>query len=151
VKIPALFFASLLLVGPLAQAQETYGTIRSTTKLRPDGSKSTTVLDPDKRTAEETIYDARDKPMKKITYLLGEKDLAIGAIFADGKGNVSYKASYQRDGYGRVVESSFTSPDGRHLGKRVFSYGAGDKVTLMQDYDAHGQLITPAQPVKKRR
>jgi len=151
VKIPALFFASLLLVGPLAQAQETYGTIRSTTKLRPDGSKSTTVLDPDKRTAEETIYDARDKPMKKITYLLGEKDLAIGAIFADGKGNVSYKASYQRDGYGRVVESSFTSPDGRHLGKRVFSYGAGDKVTLMQDYDAQGQLITPAQPVKKRR
>ncbi len=153
-KIPALLFATLLLAAAAAHAQENYGTIRATTKLLEGGYKSTTITDPDKRTAEETIYDSRDRPLKKITYLLGEKDLSIGAIFADGKGKVIYKASYQRDGYGRVTESSFTGPDGRYLGKRIFTYGVGDKVTQVVDYDAQGQLIAPKaapQPAKKKR
>lgn len=153
-SIPFLFV--LLLAAPVARAQESYGTIKSTTKLRADGSTSTTLIDPEKRTAEETISDANGKPLKKITYLLGERDLAIGAIFADGKGNVIYKASYLRDAYGHVTESSFTAPDGRYLGKRIFTYGAGDKVTQVQDFDAQGRLISPpptasGKPAKKRR
>jgi hypothetical protein len=156
VKIPALLFATLLLSAIAAHAQESYGTIRATTKLLEGGFKSTTITDPEKRTAEETIYDSKDKPLKKITYLLGEKDLAIGAIFADGKGNVTYKASYQRDAYGKVLESSFTAPDGRYLGKRIFTYGVGDKVIQVQDLDAQGRLIAPpptasGKPAKKRR
>jgi hypothetical protein len=155
VKIPALLLSTLLLAATVC-AQESYGTIRATTKLRGDGSTSTTIIDPEKRTAEETIADAGGKPMKKVTYLLGERGLAIGAIFADGKGKVIYKASYQRDAYGKVLESSFTSPDGRYLGKRIFAYGAGDKVTQVQDFDAQGRLISPAptasgKPAKKRR
>ena len=152
-KILVASLVTLLVAAPVLRAQETLGTIRATTKLRPDGSKSTTVLDPDKRTAEETITDANDKPTRKITYVLGERDLAIGAIFADGKGNVIYKVSYQRDAYGHVVESSFTSPDGRYLGKRVFVYGAGDAVKQVQDFDAKGQLITPqaGSTAKKKR
>lgn len=140
-----------------AGAQESYGTIRATTKLRPDGSTSTTILDPDKRTAEETITDTGGKPVRKITHLLGERDLSIGAIFADGKGNVTYKVSYQRDALGRVVESSFTSPDGQNLGKRLFFYGARDVVSRVEDYDARGQLMaapqtaTGAKPARKRR
>jgi hypothetical protein len=152
------FFTALLLAAPMVGAQETYGTIRATTKLRPDGSTSTTVVDPDKRTAEETITDAGGKPLRKTTYLLGDRDLAIGAIFADAKGKVIYKVSYQRDGYGHVVESSFTGPEGQYLGKRIFVFGAGDTVTRMEDYDAKGQLIGQPQTaspatttVKKKR
>jgi hypothetical protein len=157
VKFPALLLTALLLAAPFLRAQETYGTIKATTKLRPDGSSTTTIVDPEKHTAEETVNDAAGKPLKKITYLLGDRDLAVGAIFADAKGNVIYKVSYQRDAYGHVVESSFTAPDGRYLGKRIFVFGAGDKVTEMQDYDANGQLIAPAAPAitgkpeKKRR
>ena len=155
-KIPALLALSFC-VAISARAQESYGTIRVTTKLRPDGSTSTTVTDPDKRTAEETISDAGGKPLRKITHLLGERDLTIGAIFADGKGNVTYKVSYQRDALGRVVESSFTSPDGRYLGKRVFFYGARDAVSRVEDYDANGQLMAApqtaggAKPSRKKR
>jgi hypothetical protein len=152
----AVILLAILAAAPLARAQESYGTIKATTKLRPDGSSSTTIIDPDKRTAEETINDAAGKPLRKITYLLGERDLAIGAIFADAKGNVTYKASYQRDAFGNVTESSFTAPDGRYLGKRVFTYGTGNQVTQVQDFDPQGRLITPApaasgKPAKKRR
>ncbi len=152
----SLLLVPLLLAASFASAQETYGTIKVTTKLLEGGVKSTTILDPDKRTAEETLTDAAGKTLKKITYILGERDLAVGAIFADGKGNVIYKASYQRDALGHVVESSFTAPDDRYLGKRIFVFGAGDKVTQIQDYDANGQLIAPAaaasgKSAKKRR
>jgi hypothetical protein len=156
VKTPALLFLTVLLAASVAHAQESYGTIRVTTKMLEGGFKSTTILDPEKHTAEETLVDAGGKTVKKITYLLGDRDLSIAAIFADGKGNVTYKASYQRDAAGRVTESSFTSPDGRYLGKRIFTYGVGDKVIEMKDFDAQGRLISPAptasgKPAKKRR
>lgn len=143
-KIAPIFFCSLLLAAPLVRAQETYGTIRATTKLREDGSKSTTIVDPEKRTAEETITDSGNKVLRKTTYLLGDHDLAVGAIFYNAKGVAIYQASYQRDAQGHVVESSFTSPDGRYLGKRLFVYGAKDAVSQVQDYDANGVLITSA-------
>lgn len=154
-KFPVLLTA--LLFGAIsAGAQESYGTIKATTKLRADGSTSTTILDPEKRTAEETLTDAKGKVTRKTTYILGERDLAIGAIFADAKGNVIYKVSYQRDALGRVIESSFSGPDGRYLGKRIFAFGVGDTVMRMDDYDANGVLIARPQPVtgktsKKRR
>lgn len=146
-KIPALLFA-LLCAATLARAQENYGTVRSTTRLRPDGSKSTTTTDPEKRTAEEVVVDSKGKTVQKITYLLGDNDVSIGAIFYDLKGNVKYKASYKRDGQGRVVESSFTSPDDQFLGKRRFIYGSGDSARV-EDYDAKGTLITRPQAVAR--
>ncbi len=138
--LPAVSFVS---------AQETYGTIKATTKLRPDGSKSTTIVDPDKHTAEETILDAGNRVLKKTTYLLGDGELAIGAIFYDAKGKAIYQASYTRDGAGHVTEAAFSAPDGRYLGKRVFVYANGDTATQVIDYDANGQLIAQAQPVTK--
>jgi len=139
------FLLVLLCAAIVARAQETLGTIRATVKTRGDGSKVTTILDPEKRTAEETVTDQAGKVQRKITYLLGDGDLSIGAIFYDAKGNVTYKASYKRDTMGRVIESSFTSPDDQYLGKRKFVYGAGDAARV-EDYDANGTLITRPQP-----
>lgn len=147
-KIPALFSA-LLCAAVSAGAQESYGTIRVTTKLLEGGYKSTTITDPDKRTAEETVTDGAGKTLRKTTYILGERDISVGAIFADANGKVIYKASYQRDGYGRVAVSSFTAPDDRYLGKRVFTYGTGDAVTRIDDYDAQGQLIARPDAINK--
>ena len=150
-KTLALVLAGSLLVSSFACAQEEFGTIKVTTKLRPDGSKSTTITDPDKRTAEETVTNAGGKVLQKITYLLGDRDLAVGAIFYDAKGNVAYKASYERDGVGHVVEAAFSAPDDRYLGKRVFVYGNGDNATQVIDYDANGQIITPAQTASQSK
>jgi len=151
VKTLALVLAGSLLASTLACAQEEYGTIKVTTKLRADGSKSTTITDPDKRTAEETITNAGGKVLQKITYLLGDRDLAVGAIFYDARGKVVYKVSYERDSVGHVTTSAFSAPDDRYLGKRVFVYGNGDNATQVIDYDANGQVITPAQTASKSR
>jgi hypothetical protein len=153
VKAFVLLIAISCLLAPLLPAQENYGTIHATTRVRPDGSSSTTVVDPDKHTAEETIRDGSKPPkvLKQTTYLLGENDIATAAIFKDPKGAVLYKATYTRDGAGHVTEASFTAADGRYLGKRVFVYGAGDTATQVIDYDANGQQIAQAQPVAPKK
>lgn len=158
-KTFAVLIAISFLAVPLVAAQETYGTIKVTTRLHDDGTSITLKVDPDQRTAEETTWDGGKPPklLKKVTYLLGEKDLYLGAIFYDAKGNVTYKASYQRDGAGRISESAFTAADGRYLGKRAYVYtGAAAVATQVIDYDANGQVISQAQAVgpkaaKKRR
>jgi hypothetical protein len=148
----------LLLAAPLACAEE-YGAIKATTKLRGDGSTSTTILDPEKKTAEETITLPGGKVQRKVTYFMDDRNFAYGAIFYDGAGNIIYKAGYKRDERGRVTESSFTSKDGRYLGKRVFQYTSGDQASLVEDYDAAGKLIPanvpkpvgPGIPDKKKK
>jgi hypothetical protein len=153
VKTTTLFLSALLLTASLARAQsDNYGTIKATTKIRMDGSKSTTIVDPEKRTAEETITDAGGKIIKKVTYLLGDGDLALGAIFSDPKGKVIYRETYKRDAYNHIVESAFTSPDGKYLGKRLFIYASSNGAPRIEDYDANGTLmVTPGSTAKKRR
>lgn len=147
-KSLAFLPALLVFAASVASAQENYGTIKVTTRLHEDGTKSTTIVDPEKHTAEETFVNAANKVVKKITYLLGENDISIGAIFYNAKGDVTYKASYVRDGANRITETTFSSADGKYLGKRVFVYagGNGTAATQVIDYDANGQQIAAAQP-----
>ena len=148
-KTVALLFACSLFASPFASAQETYGIIKSTTKLRGDGTQSTTLTDTDKRTAEETITTSGGKVLQKIIYQLGERDLAVGATFFDAKGKAVYKVAYERDAVGHVTATAFSSPDDRYLGKRVFVYGAGDTATQVIDYDSHDQVIPQSQTAAK--
>jgi hypothetical protein len=153
VKAFVLLIALSYLLAPLVPAQE-YGTIHATTRLRSDGTSVNTIVDPDKHTAEETILDAGKPPkvLKRTTYLLGDNDIAMAALFKDAKGAVVYKATYTRDGAGHVTEAAFTAPDGRYLGKRVFVYGAtGDTATQVLDYDANGQQIAQSQPATPKK
>ena len=152
----AFLLSFAILAAPIFPALgqgEAAGVIKATTKLWEDGSKSTTIVDPDQRTAEETVTNAKGTVLRKTTYLLDERNLALGAIHYDQKGSVHYKETYTRDASDHVVEAAYTGADGRALGKRIFVY-RGDKLTAVEDYDAQGNRIAPAQaarPDKHRR
>jgi len=136
-----------ILAAPLVPAfgqGDAAGVIKATTKLWEDGSKSTTIVDPDQRTAEETVTNAKGKVLRKVTYLLDERNLALGAIHYDQKGSVHYKETYTRDAADHIVEAAYSGADGRALGKRIFVY-RGDKLSGVEDYDAQGNRIAPAQ------
>jgi hypothetical protein len=132
-----------LALATFARAQgESYATIKATTKYLEGGMKSSTVVDPESRTAVETLMDSKDRVLKKTTFLLDERNLALGAIHYDAKGNIRYKETFARDPAGHVVEAKFTGPEGQPLGRRVFNFN-GDKLIGGVDYDANGQVITP--------
>ncbi len=103
------------------------------------------VVDPDQRTAEETVTDAGGKVQKKTTYLLDERNFAMSAIHYDAKGNIRYREAFQRDTADRVVESTFTSGDGKRLGRRVFLF-QGNKAIGWDDYDAADNRIAAGRP-----
>lgn len=146
-----VFFALFLFVHAFAFGQgEPQGTIKATTKIRVDGTRSTTIVDPDKRTAEETLTDAAGKVLRKTLFTLGERNFANGAIHYDGKGNIRYKESYTRDGADRISESRLFSKEDRPLGKRLFYYDARGNAQI-QDYDVSGVLIARPEPVKPGR
>lgn len=109
---------------------------------------TTTIVNPDTRTAEETLKDAAGKTLKKTVFTLDERNFSTGATFFDAKGNVRYKETYKRDYADRVVESSLFSAAGKPLGKRVFSYDSRGNAQV-QDFDAGGNLIAPAAPASR--
>jgi hypothetical protein len=144
VKIsPLLLALASLAVSTSAFAQGS-DSIKATTKLRGDGSKVNTVIDPEQHTSVETVLDAKDRVIRKTTYLLDEKNLAMGAIHYDANGKMRYQEAYQRDSAGQLVEMRFTSPEGKYLGRRVYTLVG--KTLQADDYDAQGALIPTKKP-----
>ena len=140
---PLLCLLFSLAAASLARGQsESYAPIKATTKYLDGGFRSSTVVDAEARTAIETLINKKNEVVQKTTFLLDEKNLALGAIHYDAKGNVRYKETFARDLAGHVVEARFSGPDGQSLGRRVFNYN-GDKPAGGVDYDANGQVITP--------
>jgi hypothetical protein len=115
-----------------------------------DGGKITVEVIPDKRTVEQTVTDASGKVQEKTVCPLDDRNLAMGAVHYDAKGNVRYKEIFHRDASDRVTQINYTAADGKPLGHRVFNF-QGDKVVSKDDYDAQGNLIPPQQATPKPR
>ena len=137
-KTPVLIFALAALPLVSARAQ---GTIKATTRMRPDGTTATTVVNPDTRTSEETIAQQNGKVLSKTIYFLNEQNFARGATHIDGQGKVRYKESYKFDYSGRITESTLFGANNEPLGRRVFVY-EGKTQARIEDYDANGNLVS---------
>ncbi len=124
------------------------GAVKATTRILPDGSRATNIVDPDKREAIETVTNAAGKVLRKTLYTLDARDLTTGAIHYDGKNTVRYKEAYKRDAADRIAETYLYSANDKLLGHRVFMYDGGGKVVQVDDYDAAGKLM-PKQATSK--
>jgi hypothetical protein len=152
VKTRFLFVLLLGLAGP-AFSQSTAtpqtgppGAVKATTRILPDGSRTTNVVNPDKREATETVTDAAGKVMRKTWYSLDERDFTTGAVHYDAKGNIRYKESFKRDGADRISATYLYSKDDKLLGHRIFSYDDKGNVNRIEDYDATGKLMSTTTP-----
>ena len=146
-KIAVRILALLIAAAPFALAQNDYqgGPVKATTHVYPDGSTSTTITDPDKRTAEDVVRDAGGKMIRRTVHPLNDQDFARGAIHYNAKNEVTYKEIYVFDASGRIIESKLFTKDNQPKGKLVFIYEGKSKARI-EDYDEYGRLITPANP-----
>jgi hypothetical protein len=123
------------------------GAVKATTRILPDGSRATNIVDPDKREAVETVTDAAGKVLRKTLFTLDERDLTTGCIHYDAKNNVRYKEAYKRDAADRIAETYLYSAADKLLGRRVFNYDGRGNITQVDDYDSFGKLIMkPSTP-----
>lgn len=159
--MPRFLLLAALLVLVSLSAAEAQGVLRATSTIHPDGTRTNTVVDPDKMTADETLTDSTGKKvLRKTTYLLDENNQPLGAIAYDAAGQVLYRSSYKRDAQGRIEEENISSATGQFLRKRIYQYGAGNKVVSTSEYDADGRLmpkvakgipVSAARPDKKKK
>ena len=141
----SLLGASLLLLSPVSLFAQ-YDTIKASTTFHPDGTQTNSVFDPEKRTTEETTLTKQGKVLRKVIYLLDDRNQPLGAVVYDGKGTVLYRSSYKRDGMGRIDEENVSSNDGKPLRRRVYTYGGNNKIARVDEFDPAGNLIV--QPSK---
>lgn len=137
----------------------TNGAIKATVTMLADGLQKNSLINPETHMAEEKIQDKTGKVYSRTVIELDERNLPSVATFYDAKDKVLYKAAYTRDGADRIAEETYTSATGKPLGRRVYTYGANNRITRMDDYDANGNLMVPqkratqsrGKPDKKKR
>jgi hypothetical protein len=140
-----------------ALGQEGGAPIKVAITTHGDGTRTSTVTDPEKHTTEETLTDHAGKTIRKTIYKLDDRNQPTGATVYESKGRILYTSAYQRDGADRIAEEVITSPAGQLLRRRVYSYGAKNKVARVDEFDGAGNLLIPPQkqspgrPDKKKR
>ncbi|HEX8312250.1 MAG TPA: hypothetical protein VF614_13090 [Chthoniobacteraceae bacterium] len=153
--LPLLLVSAAILSHAHAQSD---APIKATTTMHADGTRSTTVTNPDARTTEETLLDSGGKTIRRIVYALDERDLPTGATIYEKDGKMSFKSTYKRDSADRISEETILSANGQTLRRRVYSYGANNKISGVDEYDSNNALIprapvktSPARPDKKKK
>lgn len=140
-NLKALLILQSLAIATAAPLLAQDGAIKATTTMHPDGTQSDTIFDPEKRTAEETTRTSNGKVLRKITYLLDDQNQPLGSMTYDAKGALQARATYKRDGMGRIDEETISSPTGQLIRRRVYTYGANNKVVKLDEYDANGNKV----------
>jgi len=147
-----------LCVFTLTAGAQDLGTIRASTTIHGDGTRSMIVNNPDTGAMEETVTDAAGKTLRKAVYQVDESGQAKNALIYDAKGKLTSKAVYQRDSTGRIDRETIFAPNDQVIRRRVYHYGAKNKVTGIDEYDGAGQPVARAggntsrgRPNPKRR
>lgn len=136
------------------------GTIKLTTTIHPDGTKTVMQSDPEAHTAESSTYDASNKLLTKTVFTLDDQGQTTGGAVYSGKGTLMYNLKYKVDGNGRVTEVQTYSTKDALISRQVYSYDGAGKVLRILTYDANGNEIRgaagqpsniPPQPTPNRR
>lgn len=122
-----------------------------TNRQFPDGTGSSKITDPDKKTAEETFVDAKGRVTHKIVYALDNRLQPISASCYSAKGILNYKSSYKLDGADRIVQEVMSNGQGKLICTKNYIYGTANGQSVLQEiewYDSKGQRV---EMKKKKR
>jgi hypothetical protein len=147
--------ACVLIAAASAHAQDAAPatTIKVTTVLHDDGTRTVTKLDPDARTTESSKYDGEKLLQRTVFKLDAQNQPESGDVF-DAKGTLVNKVKLVRDDAGRVSEEIRSNPAGQLIGRFVYHYDATGHIAKIDAYDAAGNLIpsnSARSDVKKDR
>lgn len=144
-KSKLFLFSSLLLFAPGAPVRSQNpapdNTIRVTTTIHTDGTKTVMQSDPEKRIAESSNYDHANKLTQKTVFDLDDQGQAVGGSVYSAKGVLTGKMQYKRDAMNRVSEVLTFTPDDKLLLRAVYSYDAGNRVVKIDTFDAAGNVV----------
>ncbi len=109
--------------------------------LNADGSRTTYETDTANHLSTSTTTGQDGKLREKIRYTLDENGrFARGEVFGP-KEQFRFRARYQYDGSGHVLEEQREARDGSSLGKIVFQYDSAGHQSGYAVYDPTGKVM----------
>jgi len=143
-KLPffALTLAVLLAVSS-AFAQEGGVSIKVTTTLHEDGSRTDMQTDLDARTADSKTYNSAKKLVQRATYTLDEQGRLEEGVIYDAKDKVISRVSYKYNAMGHVSDQFEKAPNGALLRRLVYRYDPNGRVIGIDAYDGAGNQLQP--------
>jgi len=135
--ILSLFFIA---TWPLCAQEGT--SVRATTLLNADGTRTDIIRDFDNRKAETITYNMADQLIKRMEFTLNDLGKEVEGVVYDGKGKVLSRVSIGYDPVtGRMIEQVEKTASGAVRRRVVIRYDSGGRAVGADVYDGQGQLI----------
>jgi len=151
-KLPFFAFTlALLLTVSSAFAQEGGVSIKVTTTLHTDGSRTDMQTDLDARTAESKTYNPAKKLVQRETYTLDEQGRLEEGVIYDAKDKVITRVSYKYDAMGHVSDQFEKTPNGALLRRLVYRYDSNGRPIGIDVYDGAGNQLQPNSASSSRK
>ena len=138
-KTALLAFALGLL--PVAGLLAQDASIKVSSVLHADGTRTETVTNLEERTSEEKQVNAAGKMLRRTVYTLDEQGLPSGGTHYSAKNVPTYRFEFTRDTMGRIAEEKDYTVDGKLFQRLVYRFGSNGKVIGIDTYDAQGNLV----------
>ena len=133
----ALALGLLPVTGLIAQD----ASIRVSSVLHADGTRTDTQTDVEAGTSEEKTVNAAGKMIRRTVYKLDESGKPAEGTHYSDKNVPTYKFTYTRDTLGRISEEKDYTVDGKLFQRLVYRFGSNGKVIGIDTYDAQGNLV----------
>lgn len=133
-----LAFAIALACTVAGNAQDGGSTLKVTTRLNADGTRTDTQKDLEARTSETKTYSASKKLIQRTVFLLDEQGREVDGMIFDAKDKVTGQVSFRYDPFGRLSEQIEKAPNGTILRRFVFRRDPNGNVKKIDTLDAQG-------------
>jgi hypothetical protein len=157
--IPPRFLA-LTLAGTLAallagaaplHAQEGAASIKVTSVLNADGTRTDTQKDLDSHTSESKTYDASKKLIQRWDYTINDQGFELEGVCYNAKDQIVGRVSYTYDAFGHLGEMLEKAPNGTVLRRTVYHRDPSGKLTGTDFFDGQGNPLSASGDVSTRK
>lgn len=145
-----LSFAALILLAAAAVAGAEEASIKATSVVHPDGSRTETITNVGEKTAEERLVGADGKIRQRTMYTLDDEGRQSGGVVYGPKGQPVSRFQFVRDAMGNIVEHRDYTVKGEVIQRRIYRLSSDGKVLGIDTYDKSGTLVETTGKSKRR-
>lgn len=134
-----------------SSSDQSDNTIHAITALHEDGTRTVTVTNPDNHSSEATTYDARNRLIEKVVYVLDDSNTPITGTVYGPDNQAAFKTTYKHDDYNRIIEEDDFTMDDQLIRRFTYDFGADGKLLRVRGFDSQGNELQQSEAVKDQR
>lgn len=140
---------SLIFATGIATLSAQEATVKATTMLLPDGSRTDSSINYAENTLEEKTYNTSGTLTRHVVYQLDATRQPSGGVLYSPQGTVLYHFTFKRDPAGRIVEETNLNAQGVVLRRMTYEYNSRGEISQLNTFDASGRQISTQEAIRR--